>query len=81
MTIPAAAAKKVNTTGRKRLLFKVAIWLVLGLAAYQVLWQHWLAGVAVPDYDVDKITGRTRIRRRPDELVKRDHLLGRDVAT
>ena len=64
---------------RYRLLVKTSIWVFLGLTAYQVLWSYWLAGINVPDYEIDKMTGQKRIRRRPDLLVKHDHLLGRQV--
>jgi len=66
---------------RNRLLIRVGLWLLLGLLAYRALWTYWLAGVGIPDVDVDQRTGRERIRRRPEHLKKFDHIQGRDVPT
>jgi hypothetical protein len=66
---------------RNRLFCRISLWIALGLAAYQVLWTYWLAGVNIPDYEVDKVTGQKRIRRRPEHLKKHDHFLGVDVPT
>jgi len=51
------------------------------LSVYQVLWKFYLAGVNIPDVEIDKVTGRKRIRRRPDKLKKRDHQKGQDIPT
>jgi hypothetical protein len=66
---------------RKRLVCKVLIWFALGIGAYQILWSYYLAGLNIPDIEIDKITGQKRIRRRPDKLVKRDHVAGINVPT
>jgi hypothetical protein len=66
---------------RKRLVCKVVIWIALLTAAYQLLWSYYLAGLNIPDFEIDKITGQKRIRRRPDKLTKRDHSAGLDVPT
>lgn len=58
-----------------------ALWFILILAVYQVLWSHYLAGVNIPDVEYDKMTGEKRIRRRPHKLIKRDHLKQMDVPT
>ncbi|GKY96638.1 hypothetical protein MPSEU_000623400 [Mayamaea pseudoterrestris] len=75
--------KKLDANNSKqrnvRLYFKLAVWLFLMLTAYQILWSYWLAGVGVPDYEIDKATGQKRIRRRPDLLVKHDYLLNKEV--
>lgn len=70
-----------SSSRRKRLLFKVMLWIALALSAYQVLWTYWLAGVGIPDVEIDKTTGQKKVRRRPDLLVKRDHTTGQDVPT
>jgi hypothetical protein len=67
--------------GRKRLVCKLLIWLALILGAYQMLWSYYLAGINIPDIEIDKVTGQKRVRRRPDQLVKRDHVAGIDVPT
>ena len=83
MALPNAIGAKGNDGSRRRnrILIKAGVWLFLALAAYQILWSYWLAGVGIPDYEVDKVTGQTRIRRRPELLYKHDHLLGRQVPT
>jgi hypothetical protein len=67
--------------GRKRLVCKLLIWLALILGSYQMLWSYYLAGINIPDVEIDKVTGQKRVRRRPDQLVKRDHVAGIDVPT
>jgi hypothetical protein len=67
--------------GRKRLVCKLLIWFALILGAYQMLWSYYLAGINIPDIEIDKVTGQKRVRRRPDQLVKRDHVAGIDVPT
>lgn len=80
--MPLPSTKENNGRGlRKRMLFKVLIWAGLVLGAYQLLWSYYLAGYNIPDFEIDKITGQKRIRRRPDKLVKRDFTSGLDVPT
>ena len=66
---------------RRRLVLKLLIWVALILGAYQILWSYYLAGVNIPDFEIDKVTGQKRVRRRPDKLVKRDPVAGKDVPT
>ena len=87
MTLPSGitngySAKENDGRGhRKRLLCKVLVWVALTLSVYQVLWKFYLAGVNIPDVEIDKVTGQKRIRRRPDKLKKRDYEKGKDVPT
>jgi len=66
---------------RQRMLIKVGIWLLLGLFAYRAMWTYWLAGVGIPDVEIDKVTGQKRIRRRPEQIRKYDPSLGKHVPT
>jgi hypothetical protein len=81
MALPSSASTKGNDGRglRKRLVLKLLIWLALILGAYQMLWSYYLAGINIPDFEIDKVTGQKRVRRRPDKLVKRDHVAGINV--
>lgn len=57
------------------------VWVVLILSSSLVLWQHVIKGLNIPDFEIDMETGKKRIRRRPDLLVKRDHSSGQNVPT
>ena len=48
--------------------------LVFGCLAvlYEAMWTYWLAGVNIPNVEHDPVTGRDRIRRRPDLSTKYD---------
>jgi hypothetical protein len=83
MALPKSASTKGNDGRglRKRLVLKLLIWVALILGAYQMLWSYYLAGVNIPDFEIDKVTGQKRVRRRPDKLVKRDPVAGKDVPT
>jgi hypothetical protein len=83
MALPSSSSMKGNDGRglRKRLVCKLLIWLALILGAYQMLWSYYLAGINIPDFEIDKVTGQKRVRRRPDKLVKRDHVAGKDVPT
>ena len=83
MALPKSASMKGNDGRglRKRLVLKLLIWVALILGAYQILWSYYLAGVNIPDFEIDKVTGQKRVRRRPDKLVKRDPVAGKDVPT
>jgi len=83
---PRMAATTATTVGggrntRRRLWCRIMMWLGLILSTYQILWSYWLAGLNIPDVETDKVTGQQRIRRRPDKLVKHDHVQGKDVPT
>jgi hypothetical protein len=71
----------ISSFAGRGLLLKVVGFLAILLAFYQTLWVYWLAGVNIPDVEVDKLTGQKRIRRRPDKLRKRDHIARKDVPT
>jgi hypothetical protein len=83
MALPKSGLMKGNDGRglRKRLVLKVLIWVALILGAYQLLWSYYLAGLNIPDVEIDKVTGQKRVRRRPDKLVKRDYVAGKDVPT
>ena len=80
---PLSSHQKENDgrASRRRLYAKIGLWLLLCLLAYRALWTYWLAGVNVPDYEIDKATGRKRVRRRPEHLKKYDHIQGKHVPT
>lgn len=48
--------------------------LVFGSLAvlYEAMWTYWLAGVNIPNVEHDPVTGRDRVRRRPDLSTKYD---------
>jgi hypothetical protein len=71
----------ISSFAGRGLLLKVVGFLAILLAFYQTLWVYWLAGVNIPDVEIDKLTGQKRIRRRPDKLRKRDHIARKDVPT
>jgi hypothetical protein len=54
---------------RQRRFCRIMAWLVLAVIVYQIFVAHFLGGM-VPDIEVDKITGRKRVRRRPERLQK-----------
>jgi hypothetical protein len=83
MPLPNSASTKGNDGRglRTRLVCKLLIWLALILGTYQMLWSYYLAGLNIPDVEIDKITGQKRTRRRPDKLVKRDYVAGVNVPT
>lgn len=84
MALPNTSSNTKGNDGRgsrKRLVLKLLIWLALILGTYQLLWSYYLAGLNIPDFEIDKITGQKRVRRRPDKLVKRDQNTGKDVPT
>jgi hypothetical protein len=54
---------------RQRRFCRIMVWLVLAVVVYQIIVAHFL-GAMVPDIEVDKITGRKRVRRRPERLQK-----------
>jgi hypothetical protein len=83
-TIPdrnAGRREEQNRRVRNRLLCKGALWISLIVSGYQVLWNYYLAGVNVPDYEIDMETGRKRVRRRPEHLKKLDPQTGKEVPT
>jgi hypothetical protein len=71
----------VIKTTIKRHLLKCLVGLFLFLLVYQLLWTYWLAGVGVPDVEMDFEQGIERVRRRPDRLKKVNPQTGRQVAT
>jgi hypothetical protein len=73
-----------STTARrsnKACWFRFCLWIGAGLAAYQVVWSYWLAGLNIPDVEIDKVTGQKRIRRRPHKLLKHDPVTNQQVPT
>ena len=70
-----------TTSRRNRVAFRILVWIALLLAAYQVLWTWYLAGVNIPDVEIDPLTGQQKVRRRPDRLRKYDPEQGKGVAT
>ena len=82
-TLASASSTKGNDGrgSRKRVLCRITIWVGVLLAVYQILWSYWLAGLNIPDVEIDKVTGQKRIRRRPHLLRKHDHVAHQDVPT
>lgn len=66
---------------RKRFINRVVVSLCISIVTYHFLWNYWLAGVFVPEYENDPTTGRKKIRRRPDLLQKEDILTHKKVPT
>lgn len=59
---------------------RIVISLLIILACYHLLWTYWLAGYNIPDVEVGT-DGKQRTRRRPNLLVKHDHVADKDVPT
>jgi hypothetical protein len=72
-----AAITKENLGRRRqeRFMIKLAMWVFLCVSAYSILWRYYLAGINVPDVEIDS-QGVKKIRRRPDLLVKKDPTTG-----
>lgn len=81
-TVLSGGGSKGNNgrAGRKRLMFKVLVYVALGICAFQTLWKYWLAGVNVPDFEIDQATGQKRIRKKPHKQHKFDPRTGFQVA-
>jgi hypothetical protein len=60
---------------------RAVLWIALIMLGYHALWTYYLAGVNIPDNEIDMETGRTRVRRRPEHLKKLDPKTGKDVPT
>ena len=65
---------------RRQWLLRVLLSLSVFLISYQLLWTYWLAGVFVPEYEVDDM-GRKRYRRHPEQLYKMDKTNNKKVPT
>lgn len=66
---------------RKQWVVRAITFLSMGIVSYHLLWTYWLAGVFVPDYEIDPVTGHKKIRRRPDRTYKIDKFTGEKVPT
>ncbi|KAL7565915.1 hypothetical protein ACA910_021499 [Epithemia clementina (nom. ined.)] len=68
---------KENDGGRsrqrciRRWLLRIVLCTSVFVLSYHFMWTYWLAGVFVPDYEIDE-EGHKRFRRHPDQLFKID---------
>lgn len=69
-TIQARTKENDGRGRRRRFVVRFFVLIVILLASVPLLWTYWLAGVFVPDFEIDPITGRKKYRRRPDRLYK-----------
>jgi len=82
------SSRRGSQTEQRRALARRGRWAVrlvaglcIGIVSYHLMWTYWLAGVFVPEYEIDKTTGRKKIRRRPELLTKQDIVTKKQVPT